>query len=132
MQKFDVDDDLAALVESLAKKKPFENLSFNDALRRVLQSHSTTSLPTEQRNELGNLLSEHSSPPRWEPKKTPTPSVSAWVEKGPELTNRTGLNSWKAVCVQLNIETAGDSARRRLKNWVRINRPKWPNVPDID
>jgi len=37
MQKFDVDDDLAALVESLAKKKPFENLSFNDALRRVLQ-----------------------------------------------------------------------------------------------
>jgi len=29
-----VDDDLAALVESLAKKKPFENLSFNDALRR--------------------------------------------------------------------------------------------------
>lgn len=132
MQKFDVDDDLAALVESLAKNKPFENLSFNDALRRVLQSHLATELPTEQRNELGNLLSEPSSPPRWEPKKTPTPSVSAWVERVPELKNRTGLNSWKAVCVQLNIETAGDSARRRLKNWVRVNRPEWPNVPDID
>ena len=132
MQKFDVDDDLAAQVESLAKKKPFENLSFNDALRRVLQSHLATALPTEQLNELGNLLSELSSPPRWEPKKTPTPSVSAWVERVPELKNRTGLNSWKAVCVQLNIETAGDSARRRLKNWVRVNRPEWPNVPDID
>ncbi|OIN94519.1 MAG: hypothetical protein AUJ20_00410 [Comamonadaceae bacterium CG1_02_60_18] len=132
MQKFDVDDDLAALVESLAKKKPFENLSFNDALRRVLQSHLATALPTEQRNESANLLSEPNSPPRWEPKKTPTPSVSAWVERVPELKNRTGLNSWKAVCVQLNIETAGDSARRRLKNWVRVNRPEWPNVPDID
>lgn len=132
MQKFEVDDDLAALVERLAKEKPFENLSFNDALRRVLQPHLPTAMPKEQRNESGNLLPEPIFTPRWEPKKTPTPSVSAWLEMVPELKNRTELNSWKAVCVQLKIETAGDSARRRLKNWVRVNRPEWPNVPDID
>lgn len=132
MQKFDVDDDLAALVESLAKKKPFENLSFNDALRRVLRPHFAIAMPTEHLIETGNLLSEPNSPPRWEPKKTPTPSVSAWLEKVPEMKSRTGLNSWKAVCVHLSIETAGDSARRRLKNWVKVNRPDWPNVPDID
>jgi hypothetical protein len=132
MQKFDVDDDLATLVERLAKEKPFENISFNDALRRVLQPLLGTSIPKEQHNESGNLLAESIFTSRREPRKTPTPSVNAWVETVPELKNQTGLNSWKAVCVQLKVETAGDSARRRLKNWVRVNRPAWPVVPDID
>ena len=38
MPQFTVDEDLAALVGKLAKPKPFENLSFNAALRRVLQA----------------------------------------------------------------------------------------------
>jgi hypothetical protein len=132
MQKFDVDDDLAALVERLAKERPFENILFNDALRRVLQRHLTTAMREEKRNEPGNLLPEPPSAFRREFKKAPTPSVNAWVEMVPELKRRKELNSWKAVCVQLNIDTAGDSARRKLKKWVRVNRPAWPEVPDVD
>ena len=36
MPQFNVDEDLAALVERLAEPKPFEHLTFNNALRRVL------------------------------------------------------------------------------------------------
>jgi hypothetical protein len=36
MPQFNVDEDLAALVEKLAKPRPFEKLTFNAALRRVL------------------------------------------------------------------------------------------------
>ncbi len=132
MQKFDVDDDLAALVERLAKKRPFENLLFNDALRRVLQPHQAAAKSEENSNELNNLLPEPISSFGREPKKAPTPSVGAWVEMVPELKSRKGLNNWKAVCVHLKINTAGDSARRKLKSWVRFNRPAWPEVPDID
>ncbi len=132
MQKFDVDDDLAALVERLAKRTPFENLPFNDALRRVLQPHLTTAMPDEKRNKPDNLLPEPIFITKREPKKAPTPSVGAWVEMIPELKTRKGLGNWKAVCVLLEIETAGDSARRKLKNWVKANRPEWPDVPDID
>ena len=50
----------------------------------------------------------------------------------PDLMTRKGLTSWKAVCTLLRIDTAGDSARRKLKNWVKSNRPGWPAVPDIN
>lgn len=36
MQKFDVDDEVVEAVWERAKPKPFENLNFNSALRRVL------------------------------------------------------------------------------------------------
>ena len=36
MPQFNVGEDLAALVERLAEPKPFERLSSNNALRRVL------------------------------------------------------------------------------------------------
>ena len=122
MQKFDVDDDLAALVERLAKKRPFESLSFNDALRRVLQPNLTAATPEAKRNE----------PTNYHGKKAPSPSASHWVEKVPELRAKAGLKDWKAVCVLLNIDIAGDSARRRLQKWVKVNRPAWPQVPDTD
>tara|TARA_B100001105_G_scaffold79705_1_gene63144 strand:+ start:2785 stop:3312 length:528 start_codon:yes stop_codon:yes gene_type:complete len=37
MQSFTVDDDLVSLVWERARPKPFEQLSFSDALRRVLE-----------------------------------------------------------------------------------------------
>ena len=37
MQQVNVDDDILALVWKLANPKPFENLTFNAALRRVFQ-----------------------------------------------------------------------------------------------
>jgi hypothetical protein len=132
VQQFNVDDDLAELVERLAKKRPFENLSFNDALRRVLQSHLASVAPGEKRDELEELLAEARASAPKEPKKAPSPSPTEWVAIVPELKARKNLNTWKAVCDLLKIDTAGDSARRKLKNWVKANRPAWPAVPDID
>ena len=42
MPQFDVDEELAAVVERLAKPKPFQNLSFNDALWHVILSFADT------------------------------------------------------------------------------------------
>lgn len=131
MPQFTVDDDLAALVERLAKPKPFENLSFNAALRRVLQSHPAVASLSEKDDELEQLLAE-SLAAQAGAKKAPSPSSAAWVASVAELKAKKGLGSWKAICNALKIDTAGDSARRKLKNWVKANRPDWPPVPDID
>ncbi|MEW6594881.1 MAG: hypothetical protein AB1413_08445 [Thermodesulfobacteriota bacterium] len=129
MPKFTVDEDLAALVERLAKPKPFENLSFNDALRRILQQHIK---PKKVDEELERLLAESMALTRKEPKKVPTPSPQQWTTMVPELKKEKGLNTWRAICNLLEIETAGDSARRKLKNWVKANRPTWPPVPELN
>jgi ADP-heptose:LPS heptosyltransferase len=129
MPQFTVDEDIAALVERLAKPKPFENLSFNAALRRVLQEHIK---PKKVDVELEQLLAESLAAAKKEPKKTPSPSPEQWAASVPDLKGKRGLNTWKAVCVLLKIDTAGDSARRKLKNWVKANRPNWPSVPEID
>ena len=131
MPQFAVDEDLAALIEKLAKPKPFENLSFNAALRRVLQGYFDLPKKPEMDVELEQLLAEAMAG-RGGPKKAPTPSPREWVAMVPELKAKKGLTTWKAICDLLKIETAGDSARRKLKNWVKANRPAWPAVPDID
>lgn len=128
MPQFAVDEDIAALVERLAKPKPFENLSFNAALRRVLQEHIKSKKVDD---ELERLLAESLVAAKKEPKKIPSPSPQQWVASVPELKEKKGLNTWKAICVLLKVDTAGDSARRKLKNWVRANRPYWPSVPEI-
>jgi hypothetical protein len=132
MPQFTVDEDLAALVERLAKPKPFENLSFNAALRRVLQGHFELPKKVERDEELEQLLAEAMAAANVGAKKAPTPSPNDWVAMVPELKARKGLTSWKAICNLLKIDTAGDSARRKLKNWVKSNRPLWPAVPDVD
>ena len=132
MQKFEVDDDLAGLVERLAKPKPFENLTFNAALRRVLQG---LGVPVEQSagdDELDRLIAKASDLSAKEPKKAPSPSAAEWAASVPELKALRGMTTWKAICDLLKIDTAGDSARRKLKNWAKSNKPSWPAVPDID
>jgi len=126
MPKFTVDEDLAALVERLAKPKPFENLSFNEALKRVLQQHMKVD------EELEQLLAESMALVKQQPKKAPTPSPQQWAASIPDLKGKERLNTWRTICDLLKIETAGDSARRKLKNWVKANRPTWPPVPDPD
>lgn len=128
MPQFNVDEDLAALVERLAKPRPFENLSFNAALRRVLQEHVK---PQKVDEELEQLLAESMALAKQAPKKAPSPSPEQWAASVPELTNKGGLTTWKAICDLLKIDTGGDSARRRLKNWVKANRPAWPQVPEL-
>lgn len=132
MPQFTVDDDLAALVWRLAKPRPFENLSFSAALRRVLHSPIVPAAMDGKHDDLDELLAEAKAAARAGSKKAPTPSPTEWVATVPELKTRKGLNTWKAVCDVLKIDTAGDSARRKLKNWVKVNRPTWPPVPDID
>lgn len=129
MPKFDVDEDLARLVEKLANPKPFENLTFSNALRRVLDR-----LMKERRAgaaDLDKLLDEPMTATLGQHKKAPSPSALLWADSIPELKRKGGLNNWKAICDYLKIETAGDSARRKLKSWVKANRPRWPEVPEI-
>lgn len=128
MPQFTVDEDLAALVERLAKPKPFENLSFNVALRRVLQQHIR---PKKVDGELEQLLAESMALAKKAPKKAPSPNPEQWAASVPELKSKRGLTTWRAICDLLKIDTGGDSARRKLKNWVKANRPAWPQVPEI-
>jgi hypothetical protein len=131
MPQFYVDEDLAALVEQLAKPKPFENLSFNVALRRVLQERA----PVAKQNvdvELEQLLAEAMAAAKANAKKVPSPSATEWVSMIPELRSKKGLNSWLAICKVLGINPAGDSARRKLKKWVEVNRPNWHQVPEAE
>jgi len=133
MPQFQVDDDVAELVERLAKEKPFEQLSFNDALRRIFakQLQKRTS-PDESFADLDAMIAIEIAKRRAEPKKTPTPSATAWISEVPELRSKRGLNTWQAICAHLKIDTAGDSARRKLRNWVKVNRPMWPEVPTLE
>ena len=132
MPQFTVDDDLAALVERLAKPKPFENLSFNSALRRVLQANVAPLEKARREEELEQLLAESMALANAGAKKAASPKPEEWLALVPDLRSKKSLNTWKAICVALKIDTAGDSARRRLMNWVKANRPSWPPVPDID
>ena len=132
MPQFQVDDDLAALVWQLANPKPFENLTFSAALRRLLQGRAGSAAIQQRTAPSDSPLGSASTFVGFEPKKAPTPSPTDWVLAVPELKSKKGLHTWKAICVLLKINTAGDSARRKLKNWVRLNRPEWPAVPDID
>jgi hypothetical protein len=62
--------------------------------------------------------------------RAPSPDPRLWVSRVPELRNVPGLTTWRAICDHLRIEVGGDSARRRLQEWVETNHPQWPKVPD--
>lgn len=129
MPQFTVDDDVAALVEGLARRRPFENLSFNEALRRVLEDCTEGSgQKIRGLKDLDELLAR---PLGIGAKKAPSPSALEWASNVAELKDKIRPNTWKAICDFLKIDTGGDSARRRLKNWVKTNKPNWPDVPDV-
>jgi hypothetical protein len=188
MQTYSVDDELAAFIEHAAREKPFEHLSFNDALWRVMrrfvigeQSVANPSGQTlgERHNQRAELearvkeLAEHplgesepaqeamalgpldgsatlgrtvnlrSTRPQlhadlnaWlaelrtkQPKKAPSPSARLWANSVQDLKDK-NLSDWKEICDHLGLDPAGDSARRCLKKWVKINRPSWTPVPN--
>ncbi len=154
MQHFPIDDDLVQMVWRLAKPQPFEQLTFSDALRRVLAGPpisktdrqllvSTGLLAELDELELSErLLKELEDLPEaigrleipgWDIRRRerkPSPDASAWVASVPDLAGVPGLKAWRAVCTHLGVEVGGDSARRRLQTWVAANRPEWPVVPD--
>lgn len=60
-----------------------------------------------------------------------SPSPTEWLKRISELSSLSGrLRTWSAICRYLGIDVGGDSARRRLSDWVKSNRPDWPNVPE--
>jgi hypothetical protein len=122
MPQFFVDEDLAAAIEKLANPKPFEHLSFNTALRRVIVSLTAK---TSQKPS-GDDLSVSRIPAR----RALTPNSQQWAASIPELRDIRNLTSWKAICDHLKINPAGDSARRKLDKWVKENKPHWPDVPN--
>lgn len=129
MPRFEVDEDVARLVEKLANPKPFENLSFNNALRRVLTGFMSGNLKPQV--DLDELLAESIEiAAETQPKKAASPSALDWVSSVPELKAKRSLTNWKAICDHLHIETGGDSARRKLQTWVKANKPAWPPVPE--
>lgn len=123
MPKFDVDEEVAALVERLADKRPFEHLSFNDALKRILAK-------LRDAPRAGAMIDLQALSPST-PKKAPSPSAVEWVAGVPDLSRKENLRTWTEVCKYLGIKPAGDSARRKLKTWVATNRPSWPPVPEV-
>ena len=84
MPQFNVDEDLAALVEKLAKPKPFENLTFNNALRRVLTDLCSIPKNTDF-EDLDQMLARAMENKKNTPKKAPSPSAQQWVALVPEL-----------------------------------------------
>jgi hypothetical protein len=143
MKNFPVDDDLVALVWGRANPKPFENLSFSEALRRVLTETKPKADSNRKPSPISadELLAELNAMGKEELenlkdykitrlKRAPSPRPVNWLSKVSDLRTITNLKSWQDICDHLGVEVAGDSARRKLKEWVQKNRPLWPEVPD--
>ena len=78
MSTYEVDDELAAVIERLAKKKPFENLSFQDALWRVVREYVEKETTIENPDPLEDLMTSVRSQMTHGTKKQ-SPSVTHWV-----------------------------------------------------
>lgn len=143
MKQFPVDDDLVLLVWQLAKPAPFENLTFSDALRRVLAAISRNSEEVARKPSVveellaelaamdeSEFLTKHPNfeKPRLRVRAS-SPDVQQWIGKVPELARNTSLRTWQDICNHLQIEVGADSARRKLSTWVRLHKPSWPQVP---
>jgi hypothetical protein len=134
MAMYEVDDELAFQVDRLAPRhKPFETLSFQEGLRRVLDQYVSKS-PAVDIPELARRVTVENAVAiaRGVVKKAPTPSAIEYAASVPELKKQRHLTTWKAITDSLDIDTMGDSARRKLAAWVRVNKPDWAAVPDID
>ena len=144
MKNFPVDNDVVALVWKLANPRPFENLTFCDALRRVLPAlRLDTGTKKAQRLSIDEMLAELDAMGDEDLRKlhrydvtrrqrAPSPSPDKWTDSVPELRSVPNLGSWQDICRHLGIEVGGDSARRKLEDWVQNNHPEWPRVPQVD
>ncbi len=63
--------------------------------------------------------------------KAPSPSAFEWSSRVADLKHVPGLNNWKRICDYLSIEVGSNSARRALDSWVKLNKPNWPQVPEV-
>ena len=58
-----------------------------------------------------------------------TPSALDWSLSIHELAQVNGLTQWSKICNHLGVRFEGDSARRALARWVKVEKPNWPPVP---
>ncbi|ENM3757311.1 hypothetical protein [Vibrio cholerae] len=125
MPKYYVDVNVASKIEALVKKEPFEELTFNDALIRLLAL-----IPSEI-PDVDEILNDilASIPNKSRVKASPRPSE--WVKEVSELSGKGKFTTWKSICDFLSIDVGSDSARRKLQAWVTSNRPDWPKVPEV-
>jgi hypothetical protein len=133
MQTFEVDDDLVALIWEKANPKPFEQLTFSSALRKVL-TQPAPGLDLDSLNAMSDidtdaLLEELMKMKR---ERTKSPSVSTWIAQIPELNPIKEVKEWVRVCNYLGIDVGSDSARRKLAAWVKQNKKYWPPVPELE
>ncbi len=112
--------EIVDLVAELANPKAFESLP--DALHRLLidikrsaLAGSTPVLATRGRGRVSG--------------RAASPVPAKWRDSVPDLRGFPNLTTWRAICRHLDIAVNGDSARRKLRDWVSTHRPHWPAVP---
>jgi len=122
MPKYDVDEVLAAEIEAFVKKKPFEEMSFSQAVEKLLV--------LAKKAQSSDILEIDSS--KRDSKKLLSASGrrKAWILQIPELNGKGRFSTWRSICDHLGVDVGTDSARRRLKVWVSENKPDWPKVPN--
>lgn len=124
MPNYYVDAEIASRIEMLVKKEPFEELTFNEALLRLL------ALIPQEKAEADKILEGILGSIPDKPKVKSSPRPHEWVMDVPELKGKKRFATWKSICDYLSIDVGSDSARRKLQAWVMTNRPNWPSVPD--
>lgn len=136
MKNFPVDDDLVALIWQRANPRPFENLSFSEALRRVITGTQPKAEPNRKKPSpisADELLAELNAMGNYKVtrrQRAQSPRPVNWLSTVPELRSIPNLRTWQDICAHLGVEVGRDSARRKLKEWVQNKHPKWPEVPD--
>ena len=131
--QYEIDDELAFLVDRLApRRKPFENLTFQEGLRRVLHEFVPKAPSVDMSQPTRQGIGTAFPPANTILRKAPTPSAIEWARTVPELKGILHLTTWKAITDHFDIDTTGDSARRKLKQWAVFNKPKWPPVPEVE
>jgi hypothetical protein len=141
--QYEIDDELAFLIDRHAPRiKPFENITLQEGLRRILNRYlPPAGTPTGvvpptglDMPELARQVSieQGMSLARSIVKKAPTPSAIEWAKSVPELAKFKHFTTWKTITDHFDIDTLGDSARRKLSVYVRQHHPEWPPVPDVE
>jgi hypothetical protein len=134
---YEVDDELAFTVDRLAPRlKPFEQITFQEGLRRVIEEYvpKHPPIPIVEVSELARrvTIEQAFDTARNVMKKAPSPSAIEYAKSVPELAKHRHFTTWKTITDHLDIDTGMDSARRKLAAWVRLHKPDWPPVPDVE
>ena len=118
-----------AIVE-LVQEKHHINITTEDASTFIEKYGADKSNESHQPSKLEIIkeTSVHTSAPK--KSKAPSPSAEDWKNKIPELKTIPSIKTWKSICKHYQIDVGTDSARRKLKKWVKTNKPEWPEVPD--